>query len=135
VGLAQFETRLTDSALTLKSAGLVAASAAGSTILDLGAAEVRGDLVVEVSAVETDTGDELYGVVIQASNVAAMSSGTAFLMGVFPLATGRFIQPFSNLLNDTVYRYVRIFTIVLGTVVTGINYTARLTASKITSGP
>ena len=123
-----------DNALLLKAAGLVASTAAESTILDLGAGLVDGYVVLDVSAVETATGDEKYTVVLEGSNVAAMTSGSVSL-AVLPLGnltapaeaatgTGRFVLPFRNEQNGATYRYVRIHTTVAGTIATGINFLA-----------
>ena len=123
-----------DAALSLKAAGLVAASAAGSTIIDLGAGFVEGDIVIDVSAIEIATGDEKYTIHLEGSNVAAMTSGSVTL-GNIPLGiatapadsstgTGRFVLPFRNEQNGTIYRYVRLHTTVAGTIATGINYSA-----------
>jgi hypothetical protein len=123
-----------DSALALKAAGLVAASAAGSTILDIGSGFVCANLVLDVTALEVATGDEIYNVCLEGSNVAAMTSGSVCLARIqlgnagapadANTATGRFVVPFTNEQNDTLYRYVRVYTEVSGTIATGINYSA-----------
>lgn len=125
-----------DHATLLKAAGLVAASAAGSVILDLGDGLMQGDLVIDVSALEVANGDEIYTVALEGSSVAVMTSGSVTLvekqLGNVPApadadtATGRHVIPFRNELNGTVYRYVRIYTTVAGTIATGINYSAYL---------
>lgn len=123
-----------DNAMSLKAAGLVAATTTESTILDLGAGLVDAYLVLDVSAVEVATGDEKYTVHIEGSNVAAMTSGSVTLANI-PLGnltapadaatgTGRFAVPFRNEQNGTTYRYVRIYTLVAGTIATGINFSA-----------
>jgi hypothetical protein len=124
-----------DSALALKVAGLVAATANGSTILDLGDGLVEGYVVVDMSACEIATGDEIYTVSLEASNVAAMDSGSVCLAKkvfgnlVIPMdaalsTAGRYVIPFRNEEGGTNYRYVRIHTAVAGTVATGINFSA-----------
>lgn len=129
-----------DSELELKEAGLVASSAAESTILDLGDGLVDGFLVLDLTAVEVDSGDELYEIYLEGSNVAAMTSGSvalarfkagdAAVAGLAPddadVSTGRYMIPFRNEVNGTIYRYVRVGTIVAGTIATGINYSAFL---------
>ncbi|WP_020160524.1 hypothetical protein [Methylobacter marinus] len=123
-----------DSALEMKAAGLVAASADGD-ILDLGAGFVEGNLVIDLSACEIATGDEIYTVSLEASNVAAMTSGSVCLAKkvfgnlVVPMdaalsAAGRYVIPFRNEENGTLFRYVRLSTLVAGTVATGINFSA-----------
>lgn len=123
-----------DDALELKAAGLVAASADGS-IVDLGAGLVDGFLVIDMTACEIADGNEIYTVSLEGSNVAAMTSGSVCLAKkvfgnlVVPMdaalsADGRYVIPFRNEEGGTVYRYVRISTLVAGTVATGINFSA-----------
>lgn len=123
-----------DSALLLKSGGLVAASADGS-ILDLGVGLVEGYIVVDMTACEVATGDERYTISLEGSNVAAMDSGSVCLAKkvfgnlVVPMdaalsASGRYVIPFRNEEGGTTYRYVRLSTLVAGTIATGINFSA-----------
>ena len=123
-----------DNALLLKAAGLVAASADGS-ILDLGAGLVDGYLVVDMTACEIATGNEIYTVSLEGSNVAAMTSGSVCLAKkvfgnlVVPMdaaldTAGRYVIPFRNEEGGTTYRYVRLSTLVAGTIATGINFLA-----------
>lgn len=123
-----------DDDLSLKAAGLVATTAAESTIVDLGDGLVDGFLVLDVSAVEVASTDEIYNVALEGSNVAAMTSGSVTLATIemgnatapadADTATGRFVVPFRNEQNGTIYRYVRIHTTVAGTIATGINFLA-----------
>ena len=125
-----------DAATSLKAAGLVAASADGS-ILDLGAGIVEGYIVVDLTACEVATGDEIYTVSLEGANVSTMSSGSVCLAKkvfgnlVVPMdaalsAAGRYAIPFRNEEAGTIYRYVRLSTLVAGTVATGINFSAFL---------
>lgn len=124
-----------DNALLLKAAGLVAASADG-TILDLGEGLFDGYLVLDVTAVEVATGDEIYTVSVEGSSVAAMTSLSCCLakkvLGnlVVPMdnatGVGRFVVPFRNEDNGVLKRYIRLSTLVAGTIATGINFTAFL---------
>lgn len=125
-----------DDALSLKDAGLVASTTTESTILDIGAGIVDGYLILDVSAIETASGDEKYTIHLEGSNVAAMTSGSVTLCNI-PLgnatapadaatSTGRFVVPFRNEQNGTLYRYVRIYTLISGTIATGINFAAFL---------
>lgn len=127
---------LYDDALSLRDASLLAATATEATILDLGAGLVDGNLVIDVSAIETASGNEKYTIHLEGSNVAAMTSGSVTLANI-PLGnttdpsdtvtgTGRFVVPFRNEQNGTNYRYVRIYTLVAGTIATGINFAAFL---------
>ncbi len=125
-----------DHALLLKDAGLVAASAAGRTLLDRGDGLMDCDLVIDITAMEVAGGDEIYRIVLEGSAVAAMTSGSVVLaektFGNNPApadadtATGRYIVPARNEANGTLYRYVRIYTEVAGAIATGINYSAFL---------
>ena len=124
-----------DNALLLKAAGLIAATANGSIILDLGAGFVDADVVIDLSACEIASGDEIYTVSVEGSTAADMASGSvclarkAFGNLVVPMdaalsAAGRYVLCFRNEENGTLYRYVRIHTTVAGTIATGINYSA-----------
>lgn len=123
-----------DDALSLKDAGLVASTTTEATIRDLGAGLVDGYLVLDVSACEVASTDEIYLVCLEGSNVAAMTSGSVTLAQIemgnatapadADTSTGRFVVPFRNEQNGTTYRYVRIYTEVAGTIATGINFAA-----------
>jgi len=141
-----YSQRTYDAALLLKAAGLVAATANGSLILDVGAGLVDADLVVDVTALEVDSNDESYEIIVQgssdatfgtAANIASLGSitmgdkaSTRLAAGVFQVGTddviGRYLMPVRNERNGTTYRYLRIKTIVAGTIATGINYSAWL---------
>jgi hypothetical protein len=131
-------TKSFDYSLILKAAGLVATSAAVATIVDLGAGEVNGDIVIDVTACEVASGDEIYTIFAQVSSSATFASDTynlagiplgdaAALIGDTDMVEGRYILPFNNLIVDgTPKRYLRLYTLVAGTIATGINYTAYL---------
>jgi hypothetical protein len=143
--------RIFDSLLQLKDAGLVAASAvaqvaSANRILDLGTAKMRADLIIDASAVEVATGDELYTIIAEYSNSATFASGIAagqvlYLGHATPMlgaatvnnVEGRYIVPINNVINNTIYRYMRLNTIVAGTIATGVNYVAFLT--KLDTNP
>jgi hypothetical protein len=126
----------------MKDAGLVASSAAATVdsaakIADLGAGLVEADLIIDVSAIEIATGDEIYNVCLQVSSsatfastiqtVAKLEMGAATpLLGDVDSAAGRYLLPFRNEFGGTIYRYARVYTVVAGTIATGINYTARI---------
>lgn len=125
-----------DHATLLKAAGLVAASAAGSVILDLGDGYMVADLIIDISALEVASGDEVYTIALEGSPIAAMTSGSVTLAektfgnNAAPAdadtAPGRHLVPVTNELNGTTYRYVRLYTTVAGAIATGINYSAFL---------
>jgi len=137
-----------DDALKLKAAALVAATANGSIILDLGNGKIDTDLVVDVTALEVDTNDESYEIIVQGSPDAAFGTaanirplacmtlgaagsarGAAGVLGIGANdAIGRYVLSFRNERNGTTYRYIRIRTVVVGTIATGINYSAFVAA-------
>lgn len=134
--MSQYSMKTYDHATLLKEAGLVATSAAGSVILDLGDGFMEADLVIDVTALEVADGNEIYTISLEGSSVAAMTSGSVELakitMGNNPAPAdadtdiGRHVVGVRNELNGTIYRYVRLYTTVAGTVATGINYSAFL---------
>lgn len=133
-----------DGDLDLKAAGLVAATANGSLVLDVGTGLLDAFAVIDVTALEIASNDESYEVVIQgssdadfsvAANICPLASitlgdkvSTRLAAGVLAKGTddtiGRYALPFRNEQNGTTYRYIRVKTIVAGTVATGINYSA-----------
>ena len=127
----------------LKDAGLVAATAAAQVggaarILDLGAGRIDARVIVDMTAVEVDTGNEGYKIWAEVSSsptfatdvwiAGGLSVGdsSVSLETVDTTATGRRELHFTNEINGVSYRYCRLYTVVIGTVATGINYTAWL---------
>ncbi len=139
--------RTFDLAMILKDAGLVAADAAAQVsssnkIIDLGAAiRIDGAVIVDISALEVGNDDELYDIIIQGSSSSSFGSAIQNL-GQFSVGSagghttrgdgaaldvvGHYEIPFTNEQNGTAYQYLRLFTIVTGTIATGINYKAHL---------
>lgn len=132
-----------DDSLLMKDAGLVASSAAATVdssacVIDLGAGYFQGKVVIDISAIETGSSDEIYTICFQVSATTAFSSfedvcsiqvGHATpLRGNVTSAIGRYNLLVHNEMQGTVYRYGRIYTVVAGTIATGggINYTAFL---------
>lgn len=131
-----------DANLQLKDAGLIAADAAAQVssankILDLGTGYVSGDVVIDVTAIEIASNDERYDIGVQLSNSATFASGV--VQGpVLPLgaletligadtdsSTGRYVLPFTNRgVDENIYRYMRLYINVSGTIATGINFSA-----------
>lgn len=136
--------RCFDINLLMKDAGLIAADAAtqvsaADKILDTGGtgAVFEADLIVDVTAIETATGDEKYAIIVEGSSSASFASGIDQLAMIelghatpkvggsdVTDSTGRFIVPFRNERNGTIYRYIRVYVDVTGTIATGINFTA-----------
>lgn len=134
--------RTFDTLLEMKDAGLVAASAAATVsgaakVVDVGEGEMLGELVVDASAIEVDA-DELYSISVQGSDVSDFSTGSPdiqelaclnlganeVISGNADSTTGRYLVPFRNWKNGKVYRYLRVYTTVSGTIATGVNYKA-----------
>lgn len=112
-----------DIKLLLKDAGAVTADAAGTVaaaakVLDLGDAAYVGDgvqAVIDVSALDTSSGDETYDVMIQGATDAAFTTPVALAKRTIK-NTGRHDLPFSNAMPDGTYlRYLRTFIDVAGT--------------------
>lgn len=126
--------------LQFKDAGLVAADAAAQVsgsnkIVDLGTGHFVGEMIIDVSAIETASSDERYDIIVQLSSSSTFSSGIVDaavlplghatpLVGDTTSTTGRYTLMFHNEYNGTWYRYARIYVDVSGTVATGINFTA-----------
>lgn len=131
-----------DADLKLRDAGLVAASAAAQVssaakVLDLGPGFVRGDVVIDLKAIEVATGDELYQIEAQFSSSPTFASdilvGPVLKLGDSSVtnssadsALGRYVLPVINAINGTTYQYFRLFDRISGTVATGISYDAFL---------
>jgi hypothetical protein len=135
--------RIFDNATNMKDAGLVAASAAATVsavakILDLGTGLMEGQVIVDIAAIEVATGDESYRIEVQLSNSSSFASGivhsailhvgdSTVTFESADSAIGRYIVPVRNAKNGVLYRYMRIYTRVAGTVATGVNYEAFFT--------
>ena len=136
--------RLFDAATQLKDAYLVASSeasqvSAANQIVDVGLGWVRFDHVIDVSAIEIATGDELYSIYVEGSTSPTFASDIADLCVIELGAAGakrgdqdvadtvgRYVVPGSNVRHGITYRYVRGYTLVAGTIATGINYDSYL---------
>jgi hypothetical protein len=141
---------LLDDNLRMKAAALVAASAASSDILDLGANSfTTGDVLIDVTALEIASNDEAYTIVVQGSPDAAFgTAGNIHELCALHLGAketkltdcdkddvvGRYVLPMRNKAYDTIFRYVRLYTVVAGTIATGINYSAYLCVDKSSKG-
>ena len=140
-----------DSLLEMKDAGVIGASAAAEVsstakVLDLGAASfTEGNVVIDVTAIEIASNSEIYTIILEGSNVAALASGivplAVMLLGANEVIVGgtdtdstigRYVMPFRNERDGVVYRYLRLYTVVAGTIATGggINYTAFLSRKQ-----
>jgi len=123
-----------DKALELKMPGLVAASEDG-TILDLGSGLVDAYAVIDAVAIDAASADAKYTISIEASNTADMTTGSVcvgkkvFGNLVIPMddkleAPERYVIPFRNEEGGNTFRYVRLSTLVEGTIATGMDFSA-----------
>ena len=136
-----------DAELEFKDTGLVAASAAATVaaaaaVVDVGTGHYRGMMVIDVTALEVASTDEIYDIVIQGSPDATFTAATSVELCQLNLSAvavkrtdtnkadtvGRYKLYFDNENDGTYYRYLRVYTVVAGTVATGINYSAWATA-------
>lgn len=129
-----------DKELELATGALIAASAAAlvggsAKILDMGPGFFRGDLVIDTTAIENASNDELFQIEWQLSSSATFASdivvASVLRLGALEVtfssadsATGRWVHPVTNSPNGTIYRYGRVFCRISGTIATGINYSA-----------
>ena len=145
---------LFDSLLELASGGLVATTTE-HTAIDLGAegagdnedgvAVFRGDAVIDISAIEIASNDELYEFVIEGGDSLAFTTGdedelARIHVGALEVLStdttvdsdvGRYILPFTNLRNTRAYRFIRLNVQISGTIATGINYTCFIGKPKV----
>lgn len=130
--------------LRLKDAGLIAADDVAQVggvdrVLDLGQGRFDGRVIVDVTALEIASNDERYILQTQFSDVAdfstgspAIQNGTALQLGATEIVdgddspVGRHELPFTNEIDGTVYRYMRLWVQVEGTIATGINFVANV---------
>lgn len=128
-----------DAALLLKAAGLVGASADGSLILDLGIGLFDGVAIIDATAVEVATGDEMYTILYEGSPDVGFTAGTLAVLAMIRIGAatptapqgfadlpGRFTVPLRNERNGVLYQFMRIRTVVVGTIAAGINYSTWL---------
>lgn len=129
-----------DTQLILKDAGAVTASGYGEVdsvaqTLSLGTGLVKGRMVVDVSAIEIASGDELYQIFLLGQDADGNETALAMLelgaaavvQGDVDSLVGTYEVPFFTSKNGTNYASsVRVRYVISGTIATGINYTARL---------
>ncbi|MFA5387278.1 MAG: hypothetical protein WC322_02675 [Candidatus Paceibacterota bacterium] len=115
-----------DDDLNLRASASLTSSADG-TIIDVGAGIVDGFLVIDLVSAEVASGNEIYTISLEGSNVAAMTSGSVCLAKkvfgnlVVPMdaalsAAGRYVVPFRNEEGGTTFRYIRLSNAVAGSI-------------------
>lgn len=130
--------RIVDDLLVLKAKGTVATSMVGEspigtdTYYDTGGGRTRGDMVVNVYAVPNILASTKFTMRLQGGKNSSFSTlvdlailelgDSTQLSGGSDLTVGRYIVPFTNDLDDTVYRYLRHYITCGGTCGTGIQY-------------
>lgn len=121
----------TSSPIVASQAGLLLNVA---KVIDLGDGVVEGYMIVDIDAIDIDEADELYEIFLQGSNVAAFATaGVIRNLSALELGSGevltnatatagdegaagaRYVVPFRNVINGTVYRYVRAQLVIAGT--------------------
>ena len=140
-----------DSATLLKDAGVIGASAAATVggsakAIYVGPAFVEGVAIADITAIETDTGNEIYTLVMQGSadeaftapvQLASYAPGhTSVIPGGGATTTvGRHFVRFSNEQDGVIYPWLRIYTVVAGTIAGGggINYSCWIGDTKSSS--
>ena len=116
-------------------AAAITVSAAGSVlgdpqVIDLGDGLVEGYMIVDIDAIDVTTGeDQLYTIKLQGNNAAAFTAALVVDLAHLQLGCGtllvnatagtdigaagnRFVVPFRNEQNGTVYRYVRAYQLI-----------------------
>ncbi len=131
-----------DNDYILHTAGLVfscnATVVAGATMVTIGDGLLEANAVIDVTAIEIASDDELYTICVQGSsesdfasaveNLAILELGAKEVLNYADVDStiGRYILPVRNEVNGTKYPYLRLICDVAGAVATGINFTARL---------
>lgn len=118
-----------DNAMLLRAATQITSTETGSTILNLGSGLVDGSLVLDISTLDTTTGDEAYSFMLEGSPDATFgTAGNIVVLAELRVGgatfttpngaadtTGRFVIPFRNERNGTTYPYVRLYVLIAGT--------------------
>ena len=130
--------RIVDDLLVLKAKGTVATSMVGEDPVgtdkyyDTGGGHTKGDVVINVYAVPNILASTKFTMRLTGGRNTSFSTladlvilelGDATqITSALDLGVGRYIVPFSNDLDSTVYRYLRHYLTIGGTVGTGIQY-------------
>lgn len=139
--------RVMDDLLVLKAKGTVASSMVGEdpvgtdTYYDTGGGRTRGDMVINVYATPPIKAGDKFTMRLQGGKNSSFSTindlvilelgDSTQISGGSDLTTGRYIVPFTNDLDGTVYRYLRHYITCSASIGTGIQYECYL--SKLAS--
>jgi hypothetical protein len=131
-------------ALTASAYSVVAAATAQ---IDVGDHAIAGNVAIDISALGIANDDEIYTFTVLGSASATYASGIvplammqfgagAVMLGVADLDTvaGRYVIPFRNEKDGTVYRYIRLYVTIAGTTKT-ITYIAYVHKGLLQSAP
>ena len=137
-----------DTKLALKDAGEITSTGYGEVdsaarVLNLGAGLVRGNLIIDVTRLAMQGNDQTYQIHLMGGSDAAFTATASLaVLEVGPAETtqdgkdsklGRYVIPFENQRNGTVYPYVRVRHVLGGTGPV-VNYVARLEKDLPVSG-
>lgn len=148
MAIVQPKAHTVDALTVIKAPTLIAAAngvPTGSVIVDVGDAPIRADLVVNATAVEVASTDEVYVIILQGSPDAAFGTATNIVeLAVLQLGAkvarlsdadidsgpGVYVVPISNTFPvagvNVCFRYLRLWGVNVGSIATGINYSAAL---------
>lgn len=136
-----------DTLLELRAVGDAAETATSTeTIVDMGDAEFRADLVIDVTAIDVANGNEHYQIIFELSSSATFAStivsaaqvdlgDQSVIVGNSDVdsTTGKIVLGVTNNVSGTVYRYVRLANVIAGTS-PSIDYNAHLAIQGTAAG-
>ena len=119
----------------LKAAGAVTSSGDG-TGFEVGSGKITARMVVDVSAIEIASDDEVYELHLIGGDDASFTNNTSLaclelgaaggIEGNVDSEVGRYELLVTNEKGGVIYPHVRIRYVISGTISTGINFAARL---------
>lgn len=130
--------RLVDDLLVMKAKGTVASSMVGEDSVgtdksyDTGGGRTRGDIVLNIYAVPNILASTKFTMRLQGGKNSSFSTledlaivelgDSTQITSDADKTTGRYIVPFTNDLDETIYRYIRHYITCGGTCGTGLQY-------------
>lgn len=137
-----------DKEAILKDSGAVTASGYGEVdssaqVVNLGSGLVRGNVILDVSAIKISDKDEAYEIHLMGGNDESFNSEVSLcskelgkgtvMQGNVDGKLGRYVLPFQNFERGIAYPYIRVRHVIAGTS-PSINYTARMEKDLPVSG-